>query len=281
MRDDFAVFILTHGRCDNITTIKALNESNYTGTYYLVIDNEDEQVEKYINKFGDKVIVFDKREVAKRIDTADNVDDRLAIVFARNYVFDIAEKLGIKYFLQLDDDFLGFYYRFAKDGELKQRTCRKLDAIINYMIDLLEETGALTVTFAQAGDFVGGVDCNNYKTELLRKAMNTFFCKTSNRFKFSGRLCEDVCTYTDLTIKGNLFFTVTDFMIRQTETQKNDGGMSKIYIDSGTYLKSFYPMLFCPSCVKISEFGDKYKRIHHAVAWNNCAPKILNERYKK
>lgn len=33
--------------------------------------------------------------------------------------------------------------------------------------------------------------------------------------------------------------------------QKNKGGMSDVYIDKGTYLKSFYSVMFAPSCVKI------------------------------
>ena len=41
MRNDFAVLILSHGRPNNIKTIKALENANYTGKYYIVIDNED------------------------------------------------------------------------------------------------------------------------------------------------------------------------------------------------------------------------------------------------
>ena len=47
MRDDFAVFILTHGRADNMATAKMLKKTNYTGKIYFIIDNEDEQAERY------------------------------------------------------------------------------------------------------------------------------------------------------------------------------------------------------------------------------------------
>ncbi len=42
--DDFAVFILTHGRPDTIRTLDTLKRGNYTGKWYLVIDNEDKQM---------------------------------------------------------------------------------------------------------------------------------------------------------------------------------------------------------------------------------------------
>ena len=43
MRDSFAVFILTHGRADNVVTMKTLKKGGYTGRWYMIIDNEDEQ----------------------------------------------------------------------------------------------------------------------------------------------------------------------------------------------------------------------------------------------
>ena len=35
---DFAVFIITHGRADNIKTIPTLNNQGYTGPVYLILD---------------------------------------------------------------------------------------------------------------------------------------------------------------------------------------------------------------------------------------------------
>ena len=40
--DNFAVFILSHGRPDHIKTLKALQKGHYTGKTYIVIDNEDD-----------------------------------------------------------------------------------------------------------------------------------------------------------------------------------------------------------------------------------------------
>ena len=46
MRDDFAVFILTHGRADNVVTVKALEKGGYTGKTYFIIDDEDDDNEE-------------------------------------------------------------------------------------------------------------------------------------------------------------------------------------------------------------------------------------------
>ena len=244
MRDDFAVFILSHGRADKIKTLHSLEKGNYTGKTFIVIDNEDETAEEYYKLYGERVVMFDKLEIAKKFDTGDNFNERRTIVYARNACFDIAKKLGLKYFLELDDDYTSFQFRNIKGDKLMVIECRQLDRLFERMIDFLEESNAITVAFAQGGDFIGGANSGTFKKKLLRKAMNTFFCKTENRFNFLGRINEDVNTYTSLGSKGKLLLTVTDVCITQMQTQKNGGGMTDVYLDSGTYLKSFYSVMY-------------------------------------
>lgn len=98
-KDDFAVFILSHGRPDSVHTLKTMEKENYTGKWYIVIDNEDKQAEEYYKKFGkEHVKMFDKLAVSKTFDTADLSQERRAIVYARNACFDIAKELGLKFF---------------------------------------------------------------------------------------------------------------------------------------------------------------------------------------
>ena len=99
-----------------------------------------------------------------------------------------------------------------------------------------------------------------------------------------GRMNEDVNTYVTEGRRGKLFFTVLQAKIVQMQTQTNAGGMSDLYIDSGTYAKSFYTVMYAPSCVKVGTMGDHrspHYRIHHKINWNVTAPKILREQWKK
>ena len=65
--------------------------------------------------------------------------------------------------------------------------------------------------------------------------------------------------------------------IVQKETQSNAGGLTDIYLELGTYVKSFYSVIAAPSCVKVALMGDKQMRLHHAVTWKNAVPKIIRE----
>ena len=279
--DNFAVFILSHGRANNVLTIDTLRKLNYTGKIYVIIDDEDKQADEYKRLYGDMVIQFSKKEMDGTFDIGDNLDDRRVVIYARNKCHDIAKSLGLTYFLELDDDYTSIRFRYADGDTLKDRPCNNLDELFKYFVDFLEVSGALTVAFAQGGDYIGGVESKVWNEKLSRKAMNAFFCKTDRPFQFYGRINEDTTCYTLLGQQGKLFFTVGDVCLDQLQTQSNTGGLTDIYLDKGTYYKSFCSVMFCPSCVSISSMGNIFRRIHHRVSWNNCTPKILNQKWKK
>jgi len=283
MRDDFCAFILTHGRPDRVKTYDTLRKAGYTGKVYIVIDDEDKTAEQYRAKFGDKVLQFCKAEVAARIDEGDNFGDRRAIIYARNVCWDLARQVGCKFFIQLDDDYGGFYLRFDRDGNyLTGHQAKPLDRVLGLMVDFFNKSGSLAVAMSQGGDWVGGGE--GKLRSLRRKAMNTFICSTDKPFQFFGRINEDVNTYTNLGRRGMVFFTITHAQVNQESTQSNKGGMTDLYVDSGTYIKSFYSVMYSPSCVQIGVLGDPrspHFRIHHKINWHRTAPKIIRETYRK
>lgn len=280
---NFCAFILTHGRPNTVPTYQSLRRHGYTGKVYIVIDNEDKTSEEYYRIFGDKVIMFDKKAIAATFDEADNFEDRRAIVYARNACFQIAKDLGVKYFIQLDDDYTSFSYKVEVNGGLTDRKIYDLDNIFFMVLAWYKKINALSVAMAQGGDFIGGNTSSKWSNgfHLLRKCMNTFICSTERPFTFIGRINEDVNTYVSVGGKGGLFFTVPDVKITQAMTQSNSGGMTDIYLDSGTYRKSFYTVMFSPSCVKIGTVGVSHQRLHHQISWKNAVPVILDEKYKK
>jgi hypothetical protein len=278
---DFAVFVLSHGRADNVVTIKTLRSCGYKGKIYVVIDNLDPQIDKYKEKYGDDVIVFDKEKEAEKVDTFSNNKKLKVILYARNVCFDLAKKLNLKYFLELDDDYTAFQFRFADKGKLKHKKCVNLDNIFESILKFLDVSGALTVAMAQGGDYIGGVGSRVFRKKLTRKAMNSFFCRADRPFRFRGEINEDVNTYTLLGSQGKLFFTLGMIGLEQGTTQQNKNGMTDVYLKYGTYVKSFYSVMCMPSAVKIATMGVTDRRVHHQIVWENCVPKIISDKYKK
>jgi hypothetical protein len=282
MRDDFCAFILTHGRPDRVHTYDTMMKAGYTGKVYVVIDDEDKQAEGYRQRFGDKVLQFNKAEWAAKTDEGDNFNHRKAIVYARNACWDLAKQVGCRYFVQFDDDYTGFEIRIPGKGNAGYvGVNRHINLAILSILDFYKPLNAMAIAMSQGGDFIGGTEANQ---GLRRKCMNSWFCDVEKPIQFFGHMNEDVSAYVTQGHRGKLFLTVMPLKLVQKPTQVTPGGMSDLYLSSGTYSKSFYTVMANPSCVQIGAMGDPRGsgyRIHHKINWHKAVPRIIEEKYKK
>jgi hypothetical protein len=241
----------------------------------------------YKKEYGDQVIVFDKKKAAEMTDAGNNFGKRNSVLFARNQNFVIAKDMGLKYFLQLDDDYSSFGFVVDENGEYATSDVRidDIDKIINACLSFLENSGAHSVAFGQGGDYIGGGDGKGFEKArdgvFLRKVMNSFFISTERPFQFRGMMNDDVNTFVTLGQTGKLFATILSLRLWQKETQSGVGGLTDMYLEMGTYVKSFYTVMMAPSCTSIVEMGNINKRLHHQISWKNAVPCIIDEKHKK
>jgi hypothetical protein len=283
----FAAFILTHGRANNVITYATLRKQGYTGDIYLMVDNKDKQINEYKKIYGKQVIIFDKQKAIDMTDSGDNFNKHNSVVYARNWNFIVAKEMGIDYFLQLDDDYRHFYNTLDNEGNYitQHRQLKNLDKVCNAFVEFLIASQANAVCMSQGGDFIGGTGSKVAKLgsqgKFSRKAMNAFFMNTAKPFKFMGRMNDDVNTYITLGNRGHLFITVPRIRLEQVQTQANEGGLTDMYLDFGTYAKSFYSVMYAPSFITIKQMGVTNKRLHHAVKWKYAVPEIVSYSVKK
>ena len=206
---NFAVFILSHGRANNIKTVNMLKRFHYTGDWYVVIDNEDDQEELYRNEFGDHIIQFDKRDYVSKIDLGDMDTDRRVGVFARNFIQDEAERLGYECHLQLDDDFSEIAIRYADDDKLQSMMVTDLDTVFDACLDLFLSTPLTALSFALSSDYIGGVASDRFQAGMFRKTMGSFFLKAKDKFQFVMRMNDDITSCILHGSRGKLFYTIS------------------------------------------------------------------------
>jgi len=282
-KKEFCVFILTYGRAKKVRTVHTLRKGGYTGKIFLVCSTDDNQIEEYKNLYGEDVIIFNKDDYKGKFDIADNFEKDNVVVYARNACFDISSKLGYKYFLVLDDDYENFRYKF--DNEYKFGCFilhQNLDNIFKATLQYYKTINALTISYSQGGDYIGGGEGQGGESiHIKRKVMNTFFCSIERRFNFLGRINEDVNAYVFYGNKGGLMFQINNFAVWQMQTQANSGGLTEFYLDGGTYLKSFYTVIFAPSCTKVALMGAVNPRLHHKIYWEHAVPKIISQNLRK
>lgn len=281
MNDDFCILILSHDRAGDIPTLRTLERQAYDGDWYIVIDHEDD-IQPYNEEYGEEnVIYFEKDETQPELDRGDNFERKNTILYARYYSFQIARDLGYTYFMQLDDDYTGFEYKFDENFDYGYNGPADITEFIEEAIRYMDRADLDTIAMAQNGDFIGGSESGFAQSvQCKRKAMNTFISRSDNQFDFRGSINEDVNTYTRAQQYGKVFLTPNIVSMGQEQTQQNDGGLTDLYEAEGTYIKSFYTLLYTPSAVRLQKMGDEHERIHHKVNWRNCVPKIVPESCK-
>ena len=285
MKNNFAVFILTFGRHDRVFTIDTLRKMGYTGKIYLICSTDDVQLPLYQKKYGDDVLVFSKDEMRGTFDMADNFPEQNSVIFARNINNEFAKKLGIRYYCQMDDDYTHFQYKIPTNKALRSPSVRGFDDIFDIYVEALKSMPSVQgLAFAQGGDLIGGKD-NPLFTKAhewrKRKQMNCYIRDVERDYQFFGRGNDDVNCYVVNGKNGMVFLTHPFVIMVQPLTQSNEGGLTDFYKEYGTYVKSFYTILFQPSAVSIKTMGRKHRRLHHSISWKNAIPCIIPEYFKK
>jgi len=272
--DEFAVFVHSYQRL-SFTTIKTLHRLNYTGKIYLQISDEDKYIEKYkevVKDYKNVELIIYKKE--RDFDLMTNINDLRSQAFAYNASIKIAKRLGLKYFLILDDDYKNFYFKKGQ-GDNASSKVKNLDNIFFALINFLKNTNIFCLSITQTGDQP------YYYFTLFRKAMNFLLFETKkipDDFKFLGFTNEDVNTYLRYGNIGYIFLTYPQVTLRQTQTQMQEGGYTEVYIDYGTFYKSFFSVMILPSACRV-KFVSSVGRLHHFVKWDFAVPKILPYRY--
>lgn len=283
MRDSFCTYIISHQRPDRVDTLKYLKGSGYTGDVRIVVDDQDPTLEEYRDRYGERLVVFSKDEYEERVDLADNLEGQQTALYVREFLWDLAEEEGLEYFFVLDDDYNWFAHRIGANGAYlpSSKEVENMDDILEAMMRYMDDAPIHNLAFSQGGDWIGGSRSTNAGIKVKRKAMNAHLLKTDRRFSYLGRLNADVNTYTRHGTLGKLFMTYMPLQLNQPSTQQNPGGLTESYLEFGTYIKSFYTVMYAPACTKITMMGEEHLRPHHQISWDNAVPKVLSPEHRK
>lgn len=274
MLDSFAVFIISHGRAGKVITLETLKRCGYSGRYFIVVDNEDNQLERYFGEYGaENVIVFNKQEYVEKIDTISVGAERKTPLFARNAVNDIASKKGLRFYAVYDDDLTDILYRYDDRGKLRKKNITCIDEIFDVMVEFMDDADVDAMAFTNAGGLIGGVG-GRWREGLRRQGANTYILRTDRTYPFIGTYNEDMNLSLLMAAVGRLIFELTHIAFYAPERGSNTGGLSEAYTQKDWHYINFHSVVCCPWCCKTK--ADKL-----TVKWKNALPMIISERWKK
>lgn len=270
MPNKSAVFIITHARATSMATLNTLEKNNCTLPIYLVVDDLDPQLEDYKKRYGEIVKVFSKLAIYSKVDTIDNFKEMTSAVYARYYVQQLAEGMGLDFYVMMDDDIQEFNARFIdNNGVNKSYNIKNVTPIFEEAFDLLDKTRLSAVGFGLGNSYYGGI---------AKEWENTVFCvfciKTSKAPVFKGTRTDDAVANHCANVQGTPMISNRHLSFRSPVRGEEDGGLKDDYDKVGMFVSNFYPMIASPSTQVITGSGST-KKIP------NCYPKILNERWKQ
>lgn len=276
--NECAIFILSNGRPDKVKTYDYLKES-FSGDVYILCDDQDETLPAYKDKFGSKVIVFNKDEWIKKSDPIDNFNSKKSVLYARNAVFEIAAAMGYRHFVMADDDIKDLQFRYEQDGKLLAKPVSNLDKVIGYIVQLMNDTAISYFSFGTDKNFIGGVQNRNFQKKVIDKVYNFIICKSVQQHSYKGIMNEDEIHNVISLSTGVLLKSLTAIQIVMEPVGKGEtGGNSETYKENGyySYTRNFYPIIACP----FLELKPNSKGFIFGADRNLYTPKILSEELK-
>ena len=278
MRNDTAIFIITHQRADKQLTLKMLKQLGYSGKVYLVVDDMDCQLQEYRKRYGDNILVFSKKKYAEKVDTHINKFRMSSAVFARNACIDMAKEMGLNFYFVCDDDIKCTYVKDGKTGKMVTHKITDIEAVLSKLVGFMENTRIHAVAFADNGAYIGGInqDVRNGVKYVLTKFM---LYRTDDPVIYESIMWEDQAScYRDLGV-GKIDFSIMFLSAATPPNEKSAGGCADMYRASTDYANSFMVLMARPDCVKIvpGKEGECRMRTKQTA----LHPMILHEKYRR
>ena len=279
--NDFAIFILTHGRPHNQDTLNTLRTSGYTGKIYLIVDDLDNTKEEY-EKLYEGVIVFDKMRYVVSSETGVSNPHIKFALFARNFIEDYAKALNLKFFGMVDDDLTKFRFRYVDKDKMRSKNVTDMNKILSCYIDFMKSANIATISLASQFQFVGGVESvPKPNSQKLRMCFNFYLRSVKFNVDWLSNICHDRITSIIFGRKGQVWLQLPFVQYDMKELHGiNEGGNSDVYREITDFYRIFFSVLFLPDCNYAMHWKRNNGWVNKVPDYNTLCPMIISDKYK-
>lgn len=274
------VYIISKGR-PQCRTAQTLERIKFPGEWFIVCGTNDETRERYIERWGGRVLTFDFEEQLETTDTMDPFGfDRMAsgACPVRNATRAISWDRGEKRHWQLDDDYTGFQIFDPGTG---RRPAVKDGAELFERMERIAEFGyecrLANVGFTPAGIAASRENSRNYSPRVFNA--HNMPSDPELFVPWVGRMNDDLINAINVYRTGRgPEFSFNFLSMNMPATQSEDGGLSELYREEGTVRKTAYAVMAAPGAVRLVK---RFRRYHHKCDWRRLVPMVLNEKWRK
>lgn len=227
-KPSYVALVISHKRPECVTA-RTLLDSGYDGDWYIVADSDDDTMYEQIWS-EDRVLRFDKHEMANITDTCDNFGEMTASVYARNFCLMYAMQIDVDCLILLDDDIKKIRYRYERDGQLRSMPVKHLTDVFEKYIEYLINAGIVSISFVTNGMTIGGLKSKVAKEGWIRNPAVMFMINMRKSPEmFRGTVQDDIIYNETSGIVGGLCLAAMPIMIDPGPVFDNKGGMFEYY----------------------------------------------------
>lgn len=230
------IFIPSKGRPQCLTA-RYLSEIGYTSNFVIVVGDDDDTYQQYVDTWGTgSVVLFDKEEAARKTDMMDAFGDTRAsgVAPARNAIIDIARDMGLDRCWLMDDDYDSLWVLHSNGNHERVRDGERLRFLLGQMEDFGRQTQIPVVGFRE-GPSSRPNDKHGCRVYC---AHNVATDKRSFR-RFSGRMLDD-SVHSSMQLRiGRSDFLFQHMYVKHSDKPyayndkagEQGGGMSEAYAE--------------------------------------------------
>ena len=284
----YALFITSHKNPSVCKTLDTLKGLNYIGEYYIVIDDKDPLIDEYKKIYEDKLKVFDKSLYMSITDSGHDSQHTpsACVLYARNFIEDLAKELKLDAFIMCDDDILNFIFRPLDEVNQKILRCKitSINEVLEAYLTYLLECNIPCLGFGTPNFYFGGYENLASGGYLTRRSVSNFFFRNVSKDVKWVMPMEDFNTAITYGVCGNLFLSpaFVEVEVAPQYTQKGGeskkDGMSLFYENTSSFTRAFYSTMLEPSFCSPQLWKGKFIPM---MSKDNACPKIISSSYKR
>ena len=278
----FAVFILSHKRADRVETYDTLRKGGYTGKIYVVVDNQDPMLEKYQERFGDSVLVFDKQMYIDRTETLETSKMKSSAVYARNAIEQYAKDFVLDVFGMFDDDVVNMRYRWVDGNTVRSLTVNGgLDLVFESYAQYILDTGIACTSFPFTMFYVSGIHDLDKRISEYRHTYQIHIRNAHKPVEWIGIINHDTISQL-LTMKlGYIWWSIPHIVFDAKPMNKESGGLKEVYDAFKDFDMAFLAVMTCPDCCTVTASNGERSTLQIKENKHTSYPMIISGRYKK
>lgn len=282
----FAVFILSHNRADRVETYDTLRNSGYTGKIYVVVDDEDPQLARYMERFDNKLDVglinFGKEPMIEIADTVYPEKKRSSALYARNFIESFAPMLGYDVFAMMDDDITSFRFRWVEDGSVKsQIVSTQMDKVFEYYAQYMLDADIATTSFPFSMFYISGTSGLDKKITESRHTYQIHIRNAKFPVDWVSVINQDTITQLQTMQVGYIWWSIPFLVFDAEPMNCKSGGLKSVYDSIKDFDMAFLAVMTNPSCCKVAYSSGPRSTMQIKENKHTSYPMIVSERYMK